>query len=200
MARVLVIDTETGGLDPLRFSILAIGAVVWDDGVVVATSDRYVREDEIVVEPVAMSINRIDIATLSNHGVSPAQAVADLRCFVMAHFPEHYPELGEPGATDSRRLRLAGHNVEFDVGFLKRLYRLAGADFHADFSHRVIDTTSVIAALVLAGKAPARLGSTDEVFGHFGVGIAAHLRHNALEDAKATAELLTRLVAAVRAS
>jgi DNA polymerase-3 subunit epsilon len=31
--RFLVIDTETGGLQPEMHSILSLGAVVWDDGI-----------------------------------------------------------------------------------------------------------------------------------------------------------------------
>ena len=39
--RVLFIDTETGGIDPIECSLLSIGIAVWEDGSIIF-------EDEIL--------------------------------------------------------------------------------------------------------------------------------------------------------
>ena len=38
MTKLLVVDTETGGLHPDRCSLLTLGAVVWEDGRLIATT------------------------------------------------------------------------------------------------------------------------------------------------------------------
>ena len=62
MNTLLVIDTETGGLDPDHDSLLSLAAVVWRNGKVVAETQIFVNE------PAA----RIDPESLAIHGIEPA--------------------------------------------------------------------------------------------------------------------------------
>ena len=86
-----------------------------------------------------------------------------------------------------------GHNIAFDIAFLQRLYRLAGATYAADFSHRTVDTHSLLWALMSAGKLP-DVRSSDAAFAHFDIAPPPALRHTALGDAVATRELVERLL------
>ena len=64
----------------------------------------------------------------------------------------------------------------------------------------MLDTASILRFLSLTGRLPAAAVASSEAFAHLGVSIAAEMRHTALGDARATAELLTRLVELVTPS
>jgi DNA polymerase III epsilon subunit-like protein len=181
--KLLVVDTETSGLDPDVHSILSIGAAVWSPGRVLASLELFICDDSMEVQPDALRINQIDLGWLREHGVPPAQAVATLEAFVRRNF-----DLPDPGA----RVTIVGHNLSFDVPFLKRLYQRAGASYAATFSHRIIDTASILGFLILAGLLPLSGASSEEALEYFGISVPA--RHTGLGDAVATAELLDKLI------
>ena len=67
------------------------------------------------------------MAAHGRRAVAPDEALARFETFVAAHFA------GELAVGDA--IVLAGHNVGFDVGFLKRLCRLARVPWPGTFSH-----------------------------------------------------------------
>ncbi len=80
--RVLIIDTETGGLDPSEYSLLSLGAIVWDDGIPGNEIALAIAEDNIVTEPEAMTINRIDLDAHLASAMSVHAAVAAFVSFL----------------------------------------------------------------------------------------------------------------------
>lgn len=129
----LFVDVETGGLDASQHSILSLGAIVWTDGHIGETFSCFVCEPAIAVESEAMKVNGINLHTLRATGLAPHIAVEQLHAFVLKH--------------TQRPCILAGWNVGFDVGFLRRLYRLAGESLDKTFFHRSLDVASVFAAV-----------------------------------------------------
>jgi len=178
---ILVIDTETGGFDPSTHSILSLGAVWLNGENLGATFETLVSEPTFVADSDALKVNKLTQSKVETDGVSPSNAVAMLGQFI------------NESARDGSEIVLAGHNTWFDVGFLKRLYRLANVTFPRAFSHRYIDTSAIIQFLRFAGVLQLSTGSSDEIFQFFGVEIGEDLRHTALGDAVATAQLLVRL-------
>lgn len=189
MTKLLVIDTETGGIDPDRYSILSIGLIVWEDGILKAELEVLIAEPDFVVTPRALEINRIDLVSHSKRAVPPAAAMGAIENFLNQHFQSERA-LGE-------KIILAGHNVSFDIAFFRRLCRLAAADFDALFSHRVLDTASILRFLALAGQVPDATAASSNAFAHFNVALSELERHTAIGDAKATGQLLTALIALV---
>lgn len=189
MTKLLVIDTETGGIDPDRHSLLSIAAVVWEDGALNAEFEVLVAEPDLTVTARALEINRIDLVLHSRKAVMPVEAMARLETFLNEQF-QHERAQGE-------RIVLAGHNIGFDVGFLKRLCRMAGVDFESLFSHRVLDTASILRFLSLAGRVPESATTSSNAFAAFNISIKDSERHTALGDARATAALLAALVGLV---
>lgn len=187
--RVLIIDTETGGLDPAEHSILSLAAVVWKDGAIDAKFQVVIREPQISTTLEALRINGFTGERLENEGVSPLTAVQSLNNFLLAN--------------DIRnRVTLGGHNVAFDIGFLKRLYRLAALtpkEYGVKFSHRAICTQTLALGLELAGVVNFGCGtSLNDLCKFFGIDIregGTAGKHDALEDAVATGKLLTKLLA-----
>lgn len=170
--KLVVIDTETGGLDPDKHSILELSAVVWEDGEILAQKTTAIGEATLCVTPHAMSLNQIDLR--GRCALSPGEAVDGLESFLDEHF------------TWRNGLTLAGHNTSFDVAFLKRLFRLAN-EKHWWFSHRLVDTTSLIFA------ATGETMSLYPALERFGVPVPERL-HTSMGDAEATAKLLTKLL------
>ena len=184
--KLLVIDTETGGLDPSCASILSLAAVVWLDGTAIASTSLSIAEQEMLLDPNAIKVNRIDVAELQARGIAPVAAVEAFDAFLAAHF-------GIDGARD--KILVAGHNVWFDVAFVRRLYRLAGRDFRTHIQRGLLDVTSVVNFLRLSGRLAVPSSHLDDLIAHFGIVIDEQHRHTALYDATACAEILTKLLA-----
>jgi len=184
VTKVLFIDTETGGLDPNVNSILSLGAAVWEDGSIVDTINIWIAEPEIVADAKALQVNGIDIEWLKTNGVGPLTAVTTLEDFLR----RNNMILTQP-------VTLGGHNVPFDVGFLKRLYRLAGKNYTRVFSHRVVCTQILAFALTLAGRLNLPSVSGDKVFEYFRCAPErVNGKHEALGDAVASGKAFTGIV------
>lgn len=187
--RLLIVDTETGGLDPQKHSILSLGAVVWDSGVSIDIFEALIVEPEIVADTEAIIVNKIDLDAHRLNGITPSEAVKQF----MAFLDKNFGILGERAKID-----LVGHNISFDAGFIRRLFSLAGTDFESCFSHRVLDTAGILRFLILAGKLPIKGAGLDEALAHFKIIVQRDKRHTALGDAVATAQLLNELLKIVR--
>lgn len=184
--RLVIIDSETSGLDPTVNSLLSIGVVVWEDGQIRDDIELFIAEEKIATDPESMRINKINLSLHKQHAISPNEAVRKLEIFLSKYFDF------------KSRIPLAGHNVSFDVGFLRRLYRLAGFNYENRFSHRLLDTASVMRFLAIAGRLPIDNPGLDAGLKYFGINVAARDRHSALGDARATAKLLRELIKLVQ--
>lgn len=180
--KILIVDTETGGLDPLTSSILSVGAVIWNNGVLEDTYYSLIAEPEIVADPKALAVNGLSLDQIKAEGKTTTTVAMDLM-----NFCEKY---GLP-----YRCSLGGHNVRFDEGFLKRLFRLAGLPWK--FSHLLVDTQQAGILLQLAGKLPIKSTKLDDMTAFYKINVregGKSGKHNALEDASATGLLLTRVL------
>ncbi len=178
--RLLFIDTETGGLDPNRHSLLSLAIVVWEDMKIIDSQELLINDGILFVTEEALSINRIDIEKHKRTAISPSLAIEKVLLFINRHFPQQ------------GKITLAGHNVQFDVSFLRLLFSKNNEDFSNFFSHRIIDTSSILYYLYLAGHIKQKAISSDEAFDYFGIKVEG--RHTAIGDATATAKLFTKLL------
>jgi hypothetical protein len=143
--RIVSLDLETSGLDPVRHRTLSIGAVD-----VLTSADFYaeLRWEELLVTAQAMQINRIDLSRQASPPGAPrhlrklpaSDAVLDFRGWLGA--------LG--GRRPEEELRAMGKNTaSLDLPFLRSAWAAAGAgDF--PFSHRCVDLNSIFAAIACA--------------------------------------------------
>jgi DNA polymerase-3 subunit epsilon len=178
--RLLFIDTETGGLDPGKHSLLSLAMVVWEDSEILDSMEVLINDGVLSVTREALSVNKIDLEKHKQSAISPSQAMDEILSFTGKHFPRH------------GKINLAGHNVHFDIDFLKRFFVLNNKDFSQYFSHRVIDTSSILHYLYLAGRIKHKAVSSDEAFGLFDIKVEG--RHTAIGDTIATAKLFTKLI------
>ncbi|MCV6592395.1 MAG: 3'-5' exonuclease [Silicimonas sp.] len=163
----VVFDTETTGLSVERDDIVQIGAVRVLNGRIVEGEvfDSYVDPGR----PIPPAATRI-------HHVSDADVVGA-------------PDIGRAAGAFHHFARdavLVAHNAPFDIGLLRRHEAKLGLDW----SHPVLDT--VLLSAVLFGTTEDH--SLDALCARFSVDLPDELRHTALGDARATAEVLVRLL------
>ncbi len=175
---LIILDTETGGLDPLENSILSVGLVSGDGE---HEFEVFICEENMNCDPRALAVNGIDPEWIKANGLSPVDAVAKIEAWVDMVAPQ-------------RPAMAVGHNIAFDIGFMRRLYTLAGKRIPRDFAHRTVDTHTLIFGLKMRGLLPAHIKGSDDIFEHFDIAPPEDKRHTALGDAIATRVLLERLL------
>jgi DNA polymerase III subunit epsilon len=178
--RLLFIDTETGGLDPGKHSLLSLAMVIWEDREILDSIEILINDGVLSVTEEALSVNKIDIEKHKQTAVSSSQAMDEVLSFIRKYFPQQ------------RKITLAGHNVHFDAAFLRSFFSANNKDFSEFFSHRIIDTSSILYYLYLAGHIKQKAISSDDAFALFDIKVEG--RHTALGDAMATAKLFTKLL------
>jgi DNA polymerase III epsilon subunit-like protein len=185
MSKIVVIDVETGGLDPALHSILTLGACIWDNGIIMDDFYVVIKEPELSITPEALKVNGLTEEQIAL-GVTPTEAVVALEQWAKRN--------GIYG-----RYTVGGHNISgFDMGFLKRLYRIACVKM--PFEYHVVDTMTAAILLKYAGKISVKNFKLDTLCQHYGIVIRADGAsgvHNSGEDAIATANLFTRLLAEI---
>lgn len=181
----LIIDTETGGLDASKHSILSLAGIAWHPGIKeIENSFTFgIAEPEIFAMPEAIAVNKINTDHLKKYGYSPWAAINQIKIFLNQVF-----------SNERKPIILIGHNVGFDISFLKRLYKLGGEDFYKDFSHRSIDTSSILSFLMCTGYLEFSSPKSDTLFEFCNVQVPEKDRHTALGDAVATFKALNVLI------
>lgn len=182
----LFLDTETGGLEVERHSLLSVGLVVGDDGVLRDSLEILIRHEPYVVSAGGMAVNRIDLVQHDRMALPPSEALEAFDGFLQRHFPGEAP------------ITLVGHNVSFDRNFLGAFLASQGRPLEPRISHRIVDTHSLACALRDAGRLDLENLSSSALFAHFGIAVPEAKRHTALGDALGTFELYWKLVERMR--
>ncbi len=178
LEHIVILDTETGGLDPFEYSLMSVGFVTGDG---TRSDEFFVSEPKMLTNPRSLAVNRLDPTQVAREGLEPGAAVDRIEAFLDAY----------PGP---RPVMVVGHNVAFDLAFLRRIYAMADRPFPSDFSHRTVDTHTLLWALIAVGKLPPHVRGSDAAFAHFDIAPPDALRHTALGDAVATRDLVERLL------
>ena len=182
--KILFIDVETGGIDPDQHSLLSVGLVIWESFKIKNKQEFLIKHKNYHYTEEALSINNINIETHDSIATPADAAATNIIHFVTQEFP------------GKEKVTLAGHNVQFDVNFLKKFlldHKIPFSDF---FSHRIIDTSTILHYLYLAGKLKKKAVSSTDAFAMFNISIEH--RHTALGDAIATASLFSKLIGILR--
>lgn len=177
MSIIYFVDTETGGLDPLQHSIFSVAIVRWEDGKIEKIYESpLIKEEKLCYTKQALEINKIEIEDIIHNGFSPGFVVNEIiREF--RYEKEHI---------------LGGHNVAFDVGFIKRLFHICNRDRNYPFSYRTVDTVSVARFLAHCGIINTDMFNMKNLCDYFGIEVKGY--HTALGDALATAELYNKML------
>ena len=173
--KILFIDTETGGLDAKKHSLLTIALAVYKDGAILSESEYKVKHKEYIVTPKALEVNNINLIEHDKKASEGSFIVQQIIMYINRNFRR------------DEKVIIAGHNIEFDNGFLAKLFDDENEVWSKLVSHRKIDTCSLINYLMVTGKIDLKSASLEESIKYFKIETEA--RHTAEADVRATIKL-----------
>lgn len=140
---MLFIDCETTGLDENKHSIIEIACEHHKDGQMVSAYNRKFINRQPILALDALKVNKTNIAQLLDIGKAcpEEQAVFEFVDYLLS--------------LENRDLHICGHNVHFDVGFIKALlakYNIEGWDKAVSYRH--VDTCDRAKMLIETGIIP----------------------------------------------
>jgi DNA polymerase-3 subunit epsilon len=187
--KILFIDTETGGVDPNKDSLLTIGLEVWSKNKVFPEGKLHIliKQDKYIVNGKAMDINGIDLAKHHKKAVSHMKAIEQILDFINDYFGDSCERNGE-------KITLGGHNINFDVNFLKKFLLNNNIKFHKIFDYRFVDTAGLLKTLYLGGKIDKPIKSLDEAISYFNIEMNDNDRHQADEDINVTIKVFNKIL------
>ena len=126
--KVLVIDVEATGLDPVKNACIEVGAVLLDETLepIDDYSSLIAPWEGAQIDPKAMAVHNISLKEL--------RKARDVRS-VVEEFHARF-------CSDSSVPIIAGWNVWFDVAFLRALYDRT--EIKWPFSHRFLDVQAIV--------------------------------------------------------
>lgn len=177
-SNLVVIDIETTGTNPFIHDALAISFVPVNSKL--SKLEVFIRHSNPEWNDFAKE-NFKKFQPKWQQEAAPAKTIfSRIEAYISSTF-EKYP------------VTLIGHNIGFDVAFLRKIAYQAGHDYFSNISHRVIDTHTMLAILALQGKIPKSATSSDGAFKYFNIDSNPALRHSATHDAELTRLLFLEL-------
>ena len=176
---ILFIDTETGGLDPNKHSILSIGIAMYSDGNIIEEEQLFIKHDDYVVCGKALEINNISLTDHDRVALNKKIVVQRIIKFIKDNCAGDKPVI-------------AGHNVDFDYKFLDKLFKDEGELLSNYVSHRKIDTCSLLNVLIYTGAVNVKSASLESAIEYFKIN--TDLRHTAIGDVRSTIILFEHIL------
>lgn len=170
----LGIDTETGGLKARYHSLLTVGIVVVDRALRIRKKyELKVKANKNRCIKAALKLNKIDVVEHNKHAMSKKDAVKFIQYLC--------DEYGYKG-----RVKLIGHNVPFDRGFLNALFKSQRRKFNSSYAY--IDTQQIWRGLIAMNKVSIVSSHLDDILDYLKIGRKG--RHSALIDIVNTLKVL----------
>lgn len=179
MNNLAIIDLETSGTNPSKHSILEIGIIPLQDEK--ESFHVYIKPTKKIHWSKYAKVNFEKYSeNWEKHAVPPKTAIELLTKYLNRNFGDS-------------KVTLIGHNIAFDLSFLKKLAYDAKLDEIPQISHRAIDTYTLLYILQSQDKIPELALNSDGAFKYFNIEPNEKDRHTALGDAIATKELFKRV-------
>lgn len=175
---LVVVDIETTGTNPFVHDALCIALVPIDQSL--PSTELFIRHSSLVWSDFAKKNFDKFRRDWEERSVPPS-----LACDLIEEYLQH--------TFNGKTTTLIGHNIGFDVAFLRKVAFQGGRSELKNISHRMIDTHTILKILMLQGKIPDTATSSDGAFNHFNIKPNASKRHTALHDANLTRTLFQRL-------
>lgn len=179
----LVFDCETTGLDPQKNRILTCSFIILDSKLNdVDKLSLGLKHDGSEIDQVAMEKNGINLKEHQEKSLEISDARADILDFLARNRAERW-------------LIPVGHNIGFDVAFLKNSGLLTPSEYSRFIGFSTIDTMIIAEFLRSCGNYPKRLSSRlSNVAKHFQISFREDRLHGAEYDAALTAQVFKKMV------
>lgn len=132
--KVLVFDTETGGLDAEIHSVFSVGALVGD-----LDSGEIIDKFECLHRLPSLADYKYTPRAIEIHGITPSTALID--GISTNEIQDKFMDLWN----DHGAVLIGGHNVPYDVRMMAhQIYHIKPQEFEANFTYRTLDTLPLI--------------------------------------------------------
>lgn len=174
---ILFLDIETVGLDPSCNSIIEISGLFYANGVLTKEYHAKAFTPNTKVDLGALTVNKQTIKNLMITGNEKQEAQ------MLYEFVDFSLEL-------PRDTVICGHNVNFDINFIKGRLALNSIDgFNSLFSYRVLDTATIGLFLQSAGELKVDKVSLNKLAQALGISFNEDNLHGAKYDTELTAKV-----------
>ena len=117
---LFVLDTETGGVDPNKSSLMEVAGIVLKNGKVVFKYTTLVKSPNGIYNcnEFARSLHKIQDEQIEKEGKLPVEIISDLKKIRDTYFD------GEP-------MTIVAHNTSFDISFIKHMFAQNGQELNS---------------------------------------------------------------------
>ena len=179
----LFCDTETGGFSPDKHSVLSVALIGVRDGIILGEQEWQIRQPPICAEPQALAINGVNV---NAPGLTHKE-------FQDAYWEKMNEWFFKEGYDPEIRPRIAGHNVQFDLKFLRKALEERSYGFVYDWT---IDTQKLAKEMAKNGLINPENFKLSGLCGTFGIELNKNDKfHGALADVRQTVKLYEKLKA-----
>lgn len=84
--KLLIVDTETGGLIPQEHDLLTIGLIVWENKELKDELELKISKEEYRTTTEALNVNKINLEELRKEGLPEKEVITKLIAFVKKNF------------------------------------------------------------------------------------------------------------------
>lgn len=178
--KLLYVDVETTGLDPVKHDVIQLAGIIEIDGTVKEEFEFKCQPHSLEnCDPQALKIHGMDIATLLSFD-SPRPVLGKLQDIWGKHVDKY---------NKADKFVLCGQNVPFDAGFLREWFRKCGDNYFGSWVHyQYLDLLSATMLMQMAGRTPKTENyKLATVCNSLGIELQAH---DALADIRATRQAM----------
>lgn len=182
MSKILYVDTETTGTDPVKQDIVQLAAIAEIDGKVVEEFNMFCQPYCYYnIDAKALEVNRFTVEEL-REWIEPQETHKQFISFLNKYVDKY-------DKTD--KFIVAGQKVSFDIGFVREWARKAGDKYISSYMWRnEIDLKTFTAAARAWGLLDVSDLKLETICA--ALGIAIKKAHDALSDARAARECLLK--------
>jgi DNA polymerase III epsilon subunit-like protein len=181
MNNLLFIDSETGGLSTEKHSVLTVAMIAMRDGVIIGEKEWDIRQPPLSCDPQALAINGVDIR---KPGLTHKE-------FQDSYWESLNEWFFKEGYDPEIRPRIAGHNVGFDLRFLRKALEDRSYGFVYDWT---IDTMQLAKSMAKNGIISPENFKLTTLCNAFKLELAKNeTYHSALGDVRQTVKLYEKL-------
>lgn len=182
--KIMCIDTETGGFDPDKYSLLTVGAAVGDlsTGQILETKDWKLKLDKYIVTPKAMEVNKLDLDDIKNNGVEADIIGQEMTDMFIRH----------------NLNAIGGHNVRFDTSFLcKHIFKFTQPEFERTFTRFIMDSMFIAQFFQSSEEVASQYGTLKALAKLMKVELPKGSYHSALYDAVVAFKIMHKFYSVV---
>lgn len=180
---LLFVDVETTGLDNKKHGVVELAVELYKDGVKINEFNEHFFDKRSPVSLGALKVNKKTVAKLYE---------STLEDLSVMKFIDWLIALDLKGPT-----YICGHNVQFDVGFIKAMLAKYGVeDLEQIVGYKYLDTFTLASALILTGKLQTDNNATNlgAIAKGLGIDLSQYTLHTAKDDVRLTVDVFFKML------